>query len=273
MSPRNATTSRSGSRYYDWRGDRYFSVTTIIGGGVPKPALINWAKKFTAEYAFDNFSTLGEMHANEDRDGAIDWLKNAAFRSRDKAADLGSIVHASCEAVALGKPVPPWPPTAKPRMEGFKSFLEDTQPDFHNVEASVYNRTERYAGTLDAIATIAGRRYLLDIKTGKGVYGEVALQLAAYRFAEFIGGADGDEVPMPEVDGCAVLHLPEAGGYQLIDVRADAEVFRFFQYVREVFYWQTRTSKSVILGPLDQLAGEVAAATLPLANALAAKGE
>ena len=273
MSPRNATTSRSGSRYYDWRGERYHSVTTIIGGGVPKPALINWAKKFVAEYAYDNFSTLAEMHSNEDRDGAISWLKESPYRSRDKAADLGSVVHASCEAIALGKPIPPWPITAKPRMEGFKSFLEDNAPDFHNVEASVYNRSERYAGTLDAIATIAGRRYLLDIKPGKGVYGEVALQLAAYRFAEFIGGADGDEVPMPEVDGCAVLHLPEAGGYDLIDVRADIDVFRSFQYVREVFKWQTEKSKSVILGPLEALASETAAATLPLANALSAKGE
>ena len=50
----------------------------------------------------------------------------------------------------------------------------------------VYSRTFGFAGTLDAICTIAGRRGLLDIKTGRsGVYPEVALQLAAYAHADF----------------------------------------------------------------------------------------
>lgn len=268
-SPRLATTAKTGKRFYEWRGDPFWSVTTIIGGGVPKPALINWAKKFTAEVAYDEFKTLAAMHDADDRDGAIDWLKGAAFRMRDRAADLGSIVHASCEAYALDKPIPPWPVTAKARMEGFKAFLEDHEPDYHNVEASVFNRSENYAGTLDSICTIAGRRYLLDIKTGKGVYPETALQLAAYRYSEFIAGADGAEIPMPEVDGCAVLHLPEAGGYELIEVRADPDVFRAFLYVREVFKWQSETAKSVILGPLVNLESAAAVASAPLADALA----
>lgn len=271
--PRNAITRPGGSRTYEWRGDEYWSVTTIINGGLPKPVLVNWAKKFVATYAWENFDTLASMHAAGDEDGAIGWLKDSPWRSRDKAADLGSVVHASCEAVALGKPVPPWPKHAQPRMDGFKAFLTENEPDFHNVEASVFNRSELYAGTLDAIATIAGRRYLLDTKTGKGVYPEVSLQLAAYRFAEFIGGADGAEVPMPAVDACAVLHLPEVGGYELIEVRADEQVFRTFQYVREVYRWQKDIAKSVILGPLESLHSETAAATLPLANALSAKGE
>jgi hypothetical protein len=111
------------------------------------------------------------------------------------------------------------------------------------------------------------RRYLLDMKTGKGVYPEVALQLAAYRNAEFIGLADGSEAEMPDVDACAVLHLPEAGGYELVDVRADADVFRTFLYVREVFRWQNEASKSVILGPLDALATD----GRELADSLSAK--
>ena len=52
------TTDRYG-RFYEWKGGRYFSVTTILGGGVPKPALINWAKKFVADYTLDNWELLG----------------------------------------------------------------------------------------------------------------------------------------------------------------------------------------------------------------------
>src|SRR5262249_28914527 len=108
-------------------------------------------------------------------------------------------------------------------------------------------------------ATIAGRKLLLDTKTGKGVYPEVALQLAAYRYAEFIGLPDGSEAKMPTVDGCAVVHLPEAGGYQLLEVRADPEGFTGFLYVRECFRFQEEMSKTVVLGPYNEIALAVSA--------------
>lgn len=272
--PKRATTSPGGSRWYDWRGERFWSVTTIINGGTPKPALINWAKKFTAEYACDNIEKLNALlepdaDGGVDRDGAVGWLKGAAFRDRDRAADLGSLIHATTEAHALGKPMPKWPKIAEPQMAAFLKFLDDCKPEYLASEASVYNRSERYAGTLDAIAKIDGRTYLIDTKTGKGVYPEVALQLAAYRYAEFIGLPDGDERAMYDVDDCACLHLPKEGGYQLLQVRADEEVFQSFLYVREVFRWQEETSKNVIGGDIAQMNLELRRASGPLVDALA----
>jgi hypothetical protein len=261
-SPKNATTARSGQRYYSWRGERYWSVTTILGGGLPKPALINWAKKFTATYAVENLDKLTKLlepdtDGEVDREGAIDWLKNAAFRDRDRAADLGTLVHAATEAYVLGKPYPAWPPLVKPRMLAFEQFLKDFEPEYSATEASVYNRTQRYAGTLDAIATIDDRTILLDTKTSKkAIYPDVALQLAAYRFAEFIGLPDGSEEQMHPVTGCAALRLGE-DDYELIDVRADRDVFQVFLFVREVFRWTSETSKSVLLGPLNRAESQV----------------
>jgi hypothetical protein len=255
-SPRNATTKpATGKRFYSWRGEAYWSVTTIIGGGIPKPVLVNWAKKFTAEYAVDNFDKLTKLlepdkDGNVDREAAVDWLKGAAFRDRDKKADLGSSLHVATEAYVLGKPMPMWPLPIRPRMGQFLAFLQDWEPEYHQTEASVYSRTQRYAGTLDAICTIKGRRVLLDYKSGKGVYPEVALQLAAYRYAEFIGLPDGAEALMPAVDACAVLHLPDDGDYDLIEVRADKDVFNSFLYAREVFRWLEEGSKSALLGPI-----------------------
>jgi hypothetical protein len=264
--PKAATTQRSGQRFYTWRGERYWSVTTIIGGGVPKPALINWAKKFTAEYAVEHFEAFKTLIA-DDPDGAVEWLKGAAYRDRDRKADLGTLVHAATEAHVLGKPMPQWPPVAKPRMDAFVRFLSDYEPEYVATEASVYNRTERYAGTLDAIADVRGARYLIDTKTGKGVYPESALQMAAYRYAEFIGLPDGDERDMYPVDACAVLHLSDEGEYELVQVRADTEVFKAFLYVREVFRWTQQTSKTVIGGEVPA-SSEMAQASLPLAETL-----
>ncbi len=251
------TTMRTGKRFYEWQGQKCWSVTTIIGGGLPKPALINWAKLFTAEYAIDNYRKLGALleaddKGSVDRAGAVDWLKNASFRDRDRKADIGTAVHQATEAYVLGKPAPFWPEPITARMEQFVQFLADYQPDYEQgmVEASVFNLAESYAGTLDAIVNIRDRKYLMDVKTGgKDIYPDVALQLAAYRMAEFIAAPDGSSVPMPDVDGCLALHLPEVGPYTLIEVRADDEVFTAFKFVREVFRWQESTSKTVLLGP------------------------
>lgn len=265
--PKNATTARGGKRFYSWRNENYWSVTTILGGGLPKPALLPWGIKSVAEGAVDDrvvlralldkCETPGECRSGSycaACDETVRFLKGKPYAHRDRAADLGTYVHDAAEAYVLGKPFPEWPLMVRPRMEAFERFLADYTPKYEATEASVYNRTEHYAGTLDAIATIAGRKLLLDTKTGKGVYPEVGLQLAAYRHAEFIGLPDGSETAMPAVDGAAVLHLPESGGYELLEVRADQEVFTAFLYVRECFRFQEVMAKTVVLGPYAEIA-------------------
>jgi hypothetical protein len=248
--PRNSRSSAYGQRTYTWRQEGFWSVTTIISGGVPKPALLPWGIKSVAEGACDLADELPGLVA-KDRDAAVRMLKGIPWASRDKAADIGTLVHAAIEADRLGQPWPPVPEVAQARMDAFARFVADHQPEYQATEASVYSRRWHYAGTLDAIVKLDGRTLLLDAKTGKGVYPEVALQLAAYRYAEFIGSPDGDEEPMVPVDGCAVLHLPPEGdSYELIDVRADEQVFQSFLYALEVFRWQEEHSKTVLLGPL-----------------------
>lgn len=271
--PRNATSAGS-KRYYSWRNERYWSVTTIIGGGVPKPALLPWGIKSVAEGAVAEREIVAAMLAKCETptecakgefcascDQAVRYLKGIPYAHRDRAADLGTYIHAATEAYALGKPFPTWPPAVRPRMKQFMQFLSDYKPEYEATEASVYNRTERYAGTLDAIMVIGSRRFVEDTKSGKGVYPEVALQLAAYRHAEFIGVADGSEGPMPETDGAVVLHLTDSE-YQLVEVDAGPEVFRSFLYAREVFRWSEETSKRVLLGTPNDVALEMTAAAI-----------
>lgn len=266
-SPKNATTGRGGKRTYSWRSETYWSVTTILSA-MPKPALLPWGIKAVAETAVTSRDVVAAMLDRCETPAAcvkgdfcapcietIRWLKGSPYAKRDAAADLGTYVHNAVEAYVLGKPFPKWPPLVKPRMDAFLQYLADYKPDYELTEASVYNRSERYAGTLDAIVVIHGRRLLLDVKTGgEQVYPETALQLAAYRHAEFIGLPDGSEEPMRETDGAAVLHIPAEGGYELVDVQTDDEVFRTFLYVREVFRFQEDLSKRVIRGPLNDLA-------------------
>lgn len=278
--PRNAS-SVAGKRLYDdpVTGEKFWSVTTIIGGGLPKPALLPWGIKSVAEVAVAKRKTLFAMTGECETggnckaeswcpscDAAVRWLKSAPYQQRDKAADLGTKIHEAAEAYKLGKPAPPWPEDIAPTMLQYERWLRILEPGFEQVEQTVYNRSQRYAGTLDAIirlpltdrimqlAVSAGwpipddRDHLLilvDYKSGKAIYPEVALQLAAYRFAEYMRLPDNTEVAVPAVDGAAALHLlPD--DFHFLPVRADAEVFATFLYARETFRFMEEVSKTVI---------------------------
>jgi hypothetical protein len=230
--------------------------------------------KAVAEFAVANHRTVSQMldgvtlkRQNGDLlvvsdpnavQGAIDWLKQSPYRERDRKADIGTAVHEVVEAYVKRRPVPTPIGGTEGYVAAFQQFLEDWKPRYELAEASVYNRKLHYAGTLDAICEIDGlgelgktAKIMLDYKTtGAGVYPEAALQLSAYRFAEFIGMPDGTEAPMPAVDGCAVVWLKPEGEYALVPVIADERTFTSFRYVQETFRWAEEISKGVIGQPL-----------------------
>jgi hypothetical protein len=247
--PKLARKGTGSRRYYQVGDERLWSVTTILQA-VPKPALTYWAARETAAWVADNYAAIGPL-IDTDRDAAIDMMKGAPWRQRNKAADLGTLVHAVAEAHVLGQELPEWPEEADGYLNSLLAFMDDFQPEWSMAEATVASLKWRYAGTLDGIFTIGGRALIEDVKTGKDVYPEAALQLAAYRFAEFVVMPDGSQVEMPKVEGGVVLHLlPD--GYRLIPVRCDEEVFRAFLQFREAFRWMEATSQAVIGDPVSK---------------------
>lgn len=254
--PANATTTQSG-RTYEWptTGEVFDSVTTIIKGGTPTGwGLQRWLKTVNVRFAVEH-PNLWMPLAERDPQGAIDYIVGESDRHRDAASVRGSDVHGWAEKVVLGTAVGEAPEAIRPYVEQFMRFLDDWRPDYEATEATVYSRRyRRYAGTLDWIARIEGHGLVLgDIKTkpdGKSVFGtEIGLQLAAYRFADFIGLPDGTEAPMPQVDGCLALVI-HPSSYELIPVRADEWVFRRFLYVAEVRHYCEVESKTVLGRPL-----------------------
>jgi hypothetical protein len=265
--PRAERHTRSGGRrvdtrwYTDYEGNRYWSVTTLLKG-VPKEALIQWSARVTAESAIDDMD-LWRAHARRrGRDGAIASLSRVRFDRNEEAIDRGTAVHAAIQAWVLEQPLPADLTELEERyVLQFLSFLEAHQPEIYAAELTVFNRSQWYAGTLDLIAKLprlpGAPLMLVDSKTGSGVYPESALQLSAYRRAEFAEVQDGRVVEMPAVDACAVLHLtPDR--WDLIPVEtlkvretsgAERDVFKTFLYVREVYRWLYETSVSVVGAP------------------------
>ena len=230
------------------------SVTSAIGGGLPKPYLIGWSAKVTAETAVDKYELLGQMIKGDSERAAIDWLKASRYRDSGTKADRGTIVHGALEAYLAGKPatqdvieaqlrearVPPamWKSTAA-MIAALMEFLHDEEPEVYWSEATVYSREHGYAGTADLIVKMrvgkSTRHVVVDFKTSPRIYDETGLQLCAYSRADFVGHNDGTEEALPEGirDGIAVCLKP-SGVYEPVAFALTDDLFEVFLGARTV---------------------------------------
>jgi hypothetical protein len=233
--PKNARTTDRG-RSYIWppTGEQFASVTTIQQA-MAKQALIYWAAKSVAEGAIARLEEWTAIREDEGDEAAVRFLKGLPWDKRDRAADAGTAVHAAIEATVKGTIAPRWPKLLTGFKTQYERFLAAYRPEWVTSEATVYSRLG-YAGTLDAIARIDGRTLLIDAKSGERIYDETSMQLAAYRYAEWIDLGDGAEHPLPTVDACAVLHL-RPDRYQLVEVDAGPAQYQAFLHLLEVHRW------------------------------------
>lgn len=220
------------TRGYTIFGKKYARVTSIVGC-LPKPALVGWAAKSVAEYAVAHRATWANLPA----DDAVKLLKGAPWSERDAAADRGSTIHKIIEAYVSGAPIPDCTEEELDVAIAAERFLLDHRPTVHAAEVVVYSPSLQYAGTCDMWCEISGEQWLLDWKTGKGVYPEYAVQLAAYAIAEraVIGGADvewkRDDLRL------GVVHLT-ANGYALHEVKQATDQLReVFMALLKVNAW------------------------------------
>lgn len=234
--------SRGGGHWYRLDGEKVDGVTTVLSNGLPKPALVPWAAREVATFAVDNLETI----ANLKHDEAIDLLKGAHYRERDRGARRGTEVHRYAEHMINGEEVDV-PEELVAHVDSYIKFLGDFDVQPVLVEPVVGNRTHRWMGTADLVADLNdGLRRLVDVKTNRsGVFPDNVLQLAAYRNAEFYLDAYGREHSMIPVDACAIIWV-RADGYDLVPVDAGPAAYRIFRHCQQIAHWQTVTSKEAI---------------------------
>lgn len=277
-SPRHAEATAQG-RYYTHpkTGQQLISVTNALSVGCAKPALVPWAAKIAAEWAMENLPQLVHRSRTEDREVLRKEISGQVTVARDKAADLGSRIHALAEAHVIG--------TSLAAQEGddeaekyvgqYRRFLDDFEVnidrDVEAAEMTVAHPRHGYAGTLDLLVRLPldgylpgsalqrvddpGQRglFLLDIKTSAtraatSVYGEYALQLAALRHAVEAWLPDDTVVPMPKpIVGAAVLNLRQRT-YELIPLPTGDAEWRAFQGCLALASWMHSTGNDVTRG-------------------------
>jgi hypothetical protein len=209
----------------------------------------------TAETAVENLGSIVSIAMNDPK-GAIDYLKRAPDRFTANSADMGTEVHDLYERLAKGEDVNVrrLHPDLKVYFEHFQEFKKEFEPEFLYLEETIWSEAHEYAGSFDFIAWIndpdtEGGRVLVigDWKTTRsGVHEEVALQLAAYRHADYILRPDGEEIPLPEEISVGVVMHARPEGWQLVPCRIDEEVYEVFQTLRKVYTWDKETQKTVL---------------------------
>lgn len=229
-------------------GTRVPGVTTLIGDGVPKPALINWAANTTAEGAVDAWDELTDMKPA----ARLKHLQGIRYSEKDKAAKRGTEVHHAAEKLLAGEAVQV-PEEIAGHVEAYARFLDDFKVEPVHVEFSCISYRWGYAGTADlcayAVLPDHGRKLLIwDLKTSRsGIFGETALQLAAYRYAD-VWAIDGIETEPAACDFAAGIHV-RGDGYDVVPVEAGPDQHKAFLYAMKVAEF-SKTSRDLIGAPV-----------------------
>ncbi|MCR8576453.1 hypothetical protein [Streptomyces sp. Isolate_219] len=242
----------------------YPGVTSICGM-IAKPFLAPWSAGMTADLALDSLEFIKDM-ADRDRKGARAYLAGAARRYTDIRSDIGTRAHTQFELMARGLPLDDdgYHPDMVPYVAHYREFLQQVNPEFVRHEDIAWSDTHEYAGSFDAYAYVwfvpgtdtpdptrkgEKRLVIIDYKTSKSAYPDVALQLSAYAHADFVIDTEGVRHPMPTFDGGAVLWItPDK--WEFKPVRIDYVVFSHFLHLRETFRWDREVSGRVLERPI-----------------------
>jgi hypothetical protein len=234
------------------------SVTTILRVIDKSRPLTGWAKRETAACAVRNLDMLVRMRETGGDAAAVNWLKGIPDYRRDTAADIGTRVHLFAEQLARGEE-PAATPEEAPFVAAYREFLAEHRPRFLAVEEMVVSLRHGYGGTCDAFAVLGGETWLLDVKSGSGIYAETGLQLAAYANAEFIGRPGvSRRYRLPRATRFGVVHV-RPDGARLIEYHVARDTFAAFLDARRLFGWTQGAGKSIVGQPVSASGGSAAA--------------
>jgi hypothetical protein len=180
--------------YKNAQGVRLPGVTTVLGL-INKPGLLKWAHECGKNGI--------EMEA-----------------VREKAADIGTIAHALCEAHLRGMELdtsnvsPEMLDRAETAFVKFVTWWDREGLILNCCELAMVSEHMQVGGTLDILATRTdGRLVLVDLKSSKAIYEEMLIQAAVYAamyeetqgqpvldvYVVRIGKEDADDVEVREV--------------------------------------------------------------------------
>jgi len=210
-----AKKTKAHTRYYLRDNTLVPGVTTITKLIVNKDALINWAYQCGLK--------------------GIDPAKY-----RDEKSDAGSLAHAMILAHLKGEEVDTTEYSQHVidlAENSFLSYLEWEKG--HKIEVifaeePLVSEKYRYGGTPDLFCNLDGIPTLVDYKTGKDIYDEHYLQVAAYKQLLI-----ENKIGFPE--RCMIINIPRTEDERFrVEFVADTENYWLQFYHLLMYYWAKR---------------------------------
>ena len=202
--------SKAHIRYKTSEGKVVPGATTITGL-LNKPYLIKWA------------NNLG-----------LEGIDSSTYT--DEAAKVGTLAHALIQADLQGETLdmrqysPIQVDLAENAVISFFEWKKRHQIEVIACETPFVSDNMKYGGTVDCYCILDGKPTLLDFKTGKAIYEEYFVQLAAY--AELLREAGHP------VEECRILRVGRDAteGFEERSVADTRKWFEVFQHLLGVYY-------------------------------------
>lgn len=119
----------------------------------------------------------------------------------------------------------------------FYAWHKETNPTLIYSEQTIWNEGHGFAGTLDRIYDINGKRVLLDFKTGQHIWPSHKIQLSSYKH-----GIEA-QVPDLEIDKMGILQLGyrlNKRGWKFTEVE---DVFDLFLHAKAICEYENPNAK------------------------------
>lgn len=204
-------------------------VTTILGV-IAKPSLIQWAADEAVKHLgwFDTrYIGNQEDAARENANNIFNNLKNLSLKDflitlsqartqhakrKTAAGSVGTYAHKWIETYVQAKidevELPKRDPVIGHMTDNFVKWAEDNKVKFLASEQRVYSRKYWYGGTFDILCEKNGQMFIVDIKTGSGIYPEHFFQMGGYQIAiEELQGFPA------KINGHLVLNIKKDGTF------------------------------------------------------------
>lgn len=170
----------------DGKSVRLRRVTSVLNL-LDKPALVQWSANECAAYVGELWKP-SRGYSQAEIDGILGDARYAHRRKKDEAAGYGTMAH---EIIERFMKEGYWPDDAAWESIPFEVanslalfsewWTNAGLVEVVEAERYVWDMEFHYGGTCDLLARDKdGQLWLIDWKTGKGIYGTMILQLAAY---------------------------------------------------------------------------------------------
>tara|TARA_B100001971_G_C18212668_1_gene551738 strand:+ start:174 stop:932 length:759 start_codon:yes stop_codon:yes gene_type:complete len=141
---------------------------------------------------------------------------DVSFGFMRNAMNWGTLVHETIQSMLQGEVVEVNPKIA-PSIEAFDRWQKKNnfivQDPLHAIEKRVSDSENLYAGTIDIVAEMDGKRGIVDLKTSLEISDHYALQTAAYLHA-YNMGEQQSLFPNIKYDACETRWIVRIDQYQ-----------------------------------------------------------